>query len=170
MGKSRHTRRFRGANKPRKSGIAKAEDVEARKKSAIVGGISSVRKVRPDMPKFTAGQVDNRLKDMAESRELTKPNIIAMNMPIDEIAWRQANNLMPVEISGGLPASPFLVTQSVVHKKKNRLMSPHEEANYNLTMSRYFAKKPKGNPKQLNSKAQKAAHEERVSRSPIQVN
>lgn len=164
MGKK--NRRFTGKNKIGKRGLAVSEDAEARSKAAFVGGINNLRKGHDsEVAKFTNAKVDKRLEQMAASRELTKGSFKAMPMPIDEVAWRQANNLMPVENAGAMQAFPFLILPSVVHKAKNRLLPPHEEANYTLTMVKFHAKTSKGHPKQLLSKKQKEAHELRVQRN-----
>ncbi len=161
MGKSRHAKRHTGKNKARTQGIARIEDAVVRKKSAVVGGISNLRKPRPDDPVFTPAEIDNHIKGVRKFRELTTDRHVVMAMPVDEIAWRQANGLMPKDTSdGNIPAVPFLTTKSVIYKHANRLIPPYVEGNKMLGNP----PQPRVTPKNLLSKDQKAAYMERAKR------
>jgi hypothetical protein len=138
-----------------------AEDKRIRRDASKVGGIPYSK--RADKV-YTNAMIDKRITQMRAGAELCTQAIPSLEIPEDEKVWKQMNNLMPQGKGGNMAAFPLLTTESIVHKAVNRLMPPHEEANYNITMAAYYAKKPKGNPKPLNSKAQKAAREERQKR------
>lgn len=152
---SRKGRYFRERAASGKSG--RAEDAQIR---TAQGSIAGKRIVKAKHPTFTNGQIDTRISQMIEYRELTSKKISPMPINPEEVAWKERNNLMPQGEDGQMPATPFLVTKSIIYKRQNRLIPPYVEGNKMLGNP----PKPKVTPKNLTSKQQKAAWEERARR------